>query len=282
MLNKIYKKYCSLNNIKKDSIAFSFAIVGGLSSIFSTLGYSLADIECLNIFYRAFIYICAYILFFVISFKSIKGLFKSSIDLDVNSNQVEISCGDIFKTEGYKVIDCDTCFRTQVDDVVISKKSLHGKMVLDHGKKEDIDKLVEETAKSMNIEKKNGLYHFPLGTIISYDSGNETYLMLAMTELNDKYEAHTNMADFENMLMRMWREISRVYASNDIVFPILGSGITRFDNVNKSRNNLLRCMLCTLRNSGLIFNSKIKIVIYGDAKDIPLYEFRDIYKAGLE
>lgn len=282
MLNKIYKKYCSLNNIKKDSIAFSFAIVGGLSSIFSTLGYSLVDIECLNIFYRAFIYIFAYILFFLISFNSIKGLFKSSIDLDVNSNQVEISCGDIFKSEGYKVIGCDTCFRTQVDDVVISKKSLHGKMVLNYGKKEDIDKLVEETAKNMKIRKKNELYNFPLGTIIPYNSGNETYLMLAMTELNDKYESHTNMADFENMLMKMWREISRVYASNDIVLPILGTGITRFDYVKKTRNNLLRCMLCTLRNSGLIFNSKIKIVIYGDAKDIPLYEFRDIYKAGLE
>lgn len=223
-------------------------------------------------------------MFFFISFKTIKGLFKNSIDLDVNSNQVEISCGDIFETEGYRVIGCDTCFRTQVDDVVITKKSLHGKMVLEHGDKEEIDKLVEETAKNMNIRRKNGLYNFPLGTIIPYKSkvDNKTYLMLAMTELNDKYESHTNMANFESMLMTMWQEISRVYASNDIVLPILGTGITRFDYVNKTRNNLFRCMLCTLRNSGLIFNSKIKIVIYGDAKDIPLYEFRDIYKSGLE
>ena len=100
------------------------------------------------------------------------------------------------------------------------------------------------------------MFDFPLGSIVRYESSrdNQTYLLLAMTKLDENYEAHTNFAMFENMLTKMWREIIRVYAGD-----------------------LLKCMLCTLNGSGLTFNSKFKIVIYGDAKDIPLYEFKDIF-----
>lgn len=135
----------------------------------------------------------------------------------------------------------------------------------------------------MHIEKDaNGLYKFPLGTIIPFTSSvdKETYLMLAMTELNNEYESHTNMAKYEHMLMRMWCEISRVYAGHDVVFHILGDGISRFDDGPKNKNTLLRCMICTFGSSGVNLNSKIKIVIYGKTEDIPLYELRDVVKTG--
>ena len=98
-----------------------------------------------------------------------------------------------------------------------------------------------------------------------------------MTELNADYEAHTNMAKFEHMLMKMWKEIDRVYASNDIALPLLGAGIARFDDGPKYKDSLLRCMLCTLNSSGVSFNSKVKILIYGDIKDFSLYEYKDIF-----
>ena len=101
--------------------------------------------------------------------------------------------------------------------------------------------------------------------------------MLAMTELNENYEAHTNMAKFEQMLMKMWREIDRVYASHDIVLPLLGSGISRFDDGPKENESLLGCMLCTLNSSGVTLHSKVSILIYGNVDDIPLYEFKDIF-----
>lgn len=127
---------------------------------------------------------------------------------------------------------------------------------------------------------ENGLYTFPLGSIVRHDSSVDdyTYLMLAMTELNDNYESHTTMAKYEQMLMKMWKEISWVYASNDVALPVLGDSITRFNDRPKDRNALLRCMVCTLNASGRSFNSKIKMVIYGKPKDIPLYELKDVVK----
>lgn len=179
------------------------------------------------------------------------------------------------------MIGCDTHFHTTVDDVTVSKISLHGKLVLEHGRIEEIKEAVRRGAERLNLKPdENGLYSFPLGSIVRYDSSvdGQTYLMLAMTELDDDYKSHTTMAKYEQMLMHMWKEINRIYASNDIVLPILGGGITLFDDSPKNENALLRCMICTLNASGRSYNSKIKIVIYGKSKDLPLYELKDVAK----
>lgn len=207
---------------------------------------------------------------------------KQSIDLMIGGNSITIQYGDIFKTSGYKIIGCDTHFDTRIDDQVITKKSLHGQLFLNHGESKDIKKAVEAKAKKLNLQKlNNGLYQFPLGTVVRYDSkkDNQTYLMLAMInniETNGQYKVTTSMSEYECMLMKMWTEIDGVYAGNDIVLPILGTGIARFENSSKDPISLLKCMLCTLNSSGVTFNSKVKILIYGNPKDIPLYELKDI------
>ena len=80
------------------------------------------------------------------------------------------------------------------------------------------------------------------------------------------------------MLMKMWKEINRVYAMNDIVLPVLGTGITRFDDGPKDNDALLRCMLCTLNSSGVSLKSKVKVVLWGQGKELPLYEYRDMFR----
>ena len=123
------------------------------------------------------------------------------------------------------------------------------------------------------------LYDFPLGTIIRYDnnSDNNGYLMLALTKLNKDFKACSDIVTFESTLMKMWHEIDRVYASTDVAIPLLGTGITRFSDIQKDRETLLRCMLCTLNNSGITLNANIKILIYGTSKDIALYEYKNIF-----
>ena len=86
------------------------------------------------------------------------------------------------------------------------------------------------------------------------------------------------MAQYELMLMKMWKEINRVYANNNISLPLLGAGIARFDDGPKYKDALLRCMLCTLNSSGVTFNSKIEILIYGNSGDVQLYEYKDMFR----
>lgn len=42
-------------------------------------------------------------------------------------------------------------FDTRVDDIMISKKSLHGKLVLEKKNKEEIEKAVEAKAKDLDF-----------------------------------------------------------------------------------------------------------------------------------
>lgn len=279
-MRKIYKWYSKLTKREKDSIIITMSSIGVISTFLSVLGLSLADIETLTVWLRIVISVFAFIVLYIIIYMLIGIIFRDSVSTVIHQTSVTVVCGDIFEVPEFRVIGCDTNFRTEVDDVIISKKSLHGQLILNHGVLDEINAVIETEAKRLGLHKNDeGLYDFPLGTIIRYDSSvdNHTYLMLAMTELNSDYESHTNMSKFEYMLMRMWKEINRVYAGNDIALPLLGSGISRFDDGPKEYGALLRCMLCTLNGSGVTFNSNIKILIYGNIKDIPLYEYKDIF-----
>lgn len=279
-MNRLYNWYNNLPKRIKDSIFISTTIVGIISTVLSILGISLGDWEGSSIWLRISIVIATFLLICITTYYIIGKLFKNLVKLTIRKTSVSIGCGDIFEAPEFRVIGCDTHFETRVDDIVISKKSLHGQLILEHGNENEIITVVENEAKRLGLQKNSeGVYDFPLGTIVRYDSSvdNHTYLMLAMTELNANHEAHTNMAKFEHMLMKMWKEIDRVYASNDIALPLLGTGISRFDDGPKEKEALLRCMLCTLNSSGVSLNSKVSILIYGNVEDIPLYEFKDIF-----
>lgn len=285
-MKKIKQMYFWWNGLTKrlrDSIVIPTVAIGFISSVFTILGISLSNCECLNFGYRFGIVFGGYIISVGLVYYLLGAVFKDSVSLMVRQTAVSISYGDIFQVSAWRVVGCDTHFDTRVDDIVISKASLHGQLFLKHGKVDEIAVAIEAEAKRLGLEKNsNGTYDFPLGTIIRYDSSidNATYLLLAMIELDSDYEAHTNMDKFEHTLMRMWEEISRVYNKHDIALPVLGDGITRFDDGPKGSENLLRCMLCTLNSSGVIIKSNVKILLYnGDEnkKNISLYEYKNLF-----
>ena len=283
-MSKIYKWYNKLSKQARDSIAISVTVVGIISTILSILGISLGNIQGLDLCWRVVIVGIAFIVVYILAYIIIGNIFRESINITIRQTAVSVSYGNIFEVPELRVIGCDTHFDTRIDDVIISKKSLHGQLVLEHGNKDEIVAAVENEAQRLGLHKNNdGLYDFPIGTIVRYDSkvDGHKYLMLAMIELNAEHEAHTNMANFEFMLMKMWKEIGRIYALNDVALPLLGSGIPRFDDGPKDKEDLLRCILCTLNSSGVTLKSKVKILIYGNVKDIPLYEFRNMFRTTL-
>lgn len=278
-----------LHNIPRcicDSIKCAFLVTSTIATVTAFLGYSLKDLE-INLYYRILMIIAMFIVIFIVTYLIIRCFYKS-LDIQIRNTSIKICNGDIFSKKDdfseqiLRVIGCDTHFNTQIDDKVISKKSLHGKLVLEHGEEQEIKKAIIEKANELKLKKNSdGLYDFPLGTIIRYDSNKDglTYLMLAMMDLNDKYEAHSNMATFEAMLINMWKEISSVHAGYDVALPLLGSGISRFDDGSRSDNELLRSLLCTLDISGVTFNkSQVYIVIYNNSTIANLYEYKDILR----
>ena len=275
-MNLILSWYYSRSYQLRDSIEISLFIFTIISTIFTILGVSLSVIEDFGILIKLGTLILCFLILVGLGYFAIGKIYREEVCLNINQNLVDIRYGNLFEVDGWKVIGCDTHFDTRIDDSVISKKSLHGQLILNHGNIDDINVLVKKEAEGLKLKcNKDGLYSFPLGTVIRYDSSydHQTYLMLSMTELNSRNEAYTNMVEFINTLSTMWKEINRVYASHDIVIPVLGTGISRFDG-NKSEEELLKVMLYTLYITGVKFNSRINIVIYGNERQLSLYEYK--------
>lgn len=203
---------------------------------------------------------------------------KDGISLNIRGIKVNIRKGDIFKANGWKVIAFNEYFDTQVDDVIIAHNTLNGKFIDNYVT--DLNELNQiissETDDNTPFKRRtrNNRSIFPLGRIIRY----KDYMLLAFTHFDNNNQAHLTQQDYENCLRIMWTEISRTYANKPIFIPLLGSGITRFDvTPQKSNFNLLRCMLCTLRTSGVNINQPITILLTEETmQSINIYELKGV------
>lgn len=132
-----------LKNRSRNSITIAASLVGLASTLMSIIGVSLNDwIGC--IWLSLIAVVLSYFVLWLLIYWMIGFVFKDSVSMEIRKTPVIVTCGNIFETDGYRVIACDTHFDTRVDDVVVSKNSLHGQLVLEHGDKEEIDRLVEK------------------------------------------------------------------------------------------------------------------------------------------
>jgi hypothetical protein len=271
------KKYSPFESpaLWKDSFVLAFLIFGGIETMMSVMSITL---ECIGkiparigLMVAVYVVITALILF-VKYHRS-----KSEITIDIRGINVTVKQGDIFDADGWKLIPCNEYFDTQVDDVIIAKSSLNGifieKHITDVG---DLKSAIAVDDRSPLLKEyitEKSKWRYQLGTVKTYQDG---YMLLALTRINEQYEAHTSRAEYEQTLRIMWKEISRVYAGKPIYLPLLGAGITRFDDMaTKPNAELLKCIICTLRTSTVTFYAPITILLTENVvKTINLYELK--------
>jgi len=199
----------------------------------------------------------------------------TEVNLDVEGSIVTVKAGDLFLQDGFKVIAFNEYFDTQVDDNIISHKSLNGLYIDNHlsGPISDLDQRVsnykfdEDEILEVNQERKVGKKQkYSLGTIFV----NEDYLLTAFSKFDDKNRAFLTMPDYLGFLINFWDKVNRIYAQKSVSAPIFGSGITRIkEHKNISDEDLLKIMLWTFRISEMRFKfpAKLTIVIHKDKID---------------
>lgn len=214
------------------------------------------------------------ILFVTYVYFWIKANSLVSVKIDIEGSEVNIKTSDIFEQEGLKVIAFNEYFDTQVDDKIISSKSLNGIFINRHFK-DSVGKLdehvenydFEENKLEVNSTRKYGKKQkFKLGTICLY----EDFILTAFSKFDDKNQATLTMPEYLEFLIKFWDEINRVYAQQSVTVPIFGSGITRIkEHKNISDEELLKIMLWTFRISEMRFKypAKLTIVIHKDKID---------------
>lgn len=199
----------------------------------------------------------------------------TEVNLDVEGTIVTVTAGDLFQQDGFKVIAFNEYFDTQVDDNIISHKSLNGLYIDNHLSDSipDLDERIsnfnfdEDETLEVNHQRKIGKKQkYSLGTIFV----NEDYLLTAFSKFDDKNRAFLTMPDYLGFLINFWDKVNRIYAQKSVSVPIFGSGITRIkEHKNISDEDLLKIMLWTFRISEMRFKfpAKLTIVIHNDKID---------------
>ncbi len=235
----------------RKSVSYAFIIISGISTIVGLWGYTIKDINPQWAWWKwALVLLGTYLVVSLIIGLIIKAKEHKPLTISINGKTVKIKVGNIFSEEGYKVIPFNERFDTQVNDIIIAHNTLNGKLIDNYI--EDINEL-KNTILSAAFEDSyykptfiEGKAVYPLGRLIPYND----YLLLSFTHFDEHNQAYISVGEYEQILLRMWKEMRRVYAAKHIVIPLLGAGITTIDGTQeKNYTDLLKCILCTLRSS---------------------------------
>lgn len=245
-----------ISNIKK-SCSYSFTLIAGASTLAGLWGYTVRDLN--NTFKWWFCLIIIVLLFIVLStiiFFIIWANRHNDLTLKINGKSVTIKEGDLFLCNGWKLIPCNEKFDTEVNNIIITHSSLNGQMI-DKYYEKDRTKLNStiEKGKVDIINKKDGIV--PLGKIITCDE----FMLLSFTHVNSQLNSYLLPYEYERVLIDMWQECRRVYASKHIAIPLLGSGITDIVGYKKDYTDLLNCILYTLKRSGFQPENGLSIIL---------------------
>ncbi len=263
----------------KDSVALGSATIAVIATIMQVAGFSIDNIiPNLEWWSRLLIILPTYAVFVIISFAVLRLAVRNGFTIKIRGIPVTIKQGDIFKAEGWKVIPFNEYFDTTVDEVIISSATLNGIFINKYV--DNINELQEAITKAGNSPsalkkyRKDNRSAYPLGRIITY----ENYMLLAFSHFNEQNIAHISKPEYEHCLLLMWKEIRRTYANRPIYLPLVGSGITSFDDIpEKSNLDLLKCIICTLRASGENINQPITILLTKEVmKELNIYEVQGV------
>lgn len=196
---------------------------------------------------------------------------KKKICIRIRNTRIVITEGDIFKENGKKIIPANEYFDTIVDDIIIAKRSLHGRYILEHV--DNIDELDKKIINSLGTEpiriinekrQKGKTTAYKLGTLFR----NGDFWLLAYAKFDADNRAYLNNLDFAETYMNMWSEIDKYHAGNTICMPVLGTGgIVRMNN--NTPQQLLESILWTFRMSGINLGrtASLRIIVHQSMVD---------------
>ena len=198
----------------------------------------------------------------------------TNINVVIDGSKVAIKTGNIFEEQDLKVIAFNEYFDTQVDDKVISKKSLNGIYIeqFSNKSKEELDQIIDTYTfddgdlLESNIHRIGKSKKYKLGTVCIIDD----YILVAFSKFNQQNQAVLTMPEYIEFLINFWDSINRVYSQKNVNVPIFGSGITRIkEHKNIKDEELLKIMLWTFRISEMRFKypAKLNVIVHKDKID---------------
>ena len=223
----------------------------------------------------------------------IKANRLSVAELSINGTNVEVVTGDIFdqfdNQENHKdeisVIPVNEYYDYIVDDNLIAGNTLHGQYINKIKAAGKLDKLNSKIENDLYLKKtgepkvakereKGRKVKYNIGSMVEF----ENYILTAFTNFDDRNEAFVTADSYIDFWMTFWKNIGGIYNGKTINIPLIGAGITRFNNGKPTKQQLLEVMLLSMKISGFqntYNNKKIRFIIYfDDASEINFYAIK--------
>jgi Thoeris protein ThsA, Macro domain len=252
-----------------NSLKLLFAVYGVIWTLVESTSYFWEDIKIIVQPNWYWLLTFSVIITLITSIPKIRFSYKvANKDL-----QIEIRIGNIFSHIGdYLVVGTNTIFATELNNEIISPKSIQGKFTKKYFKRnwqelqENIDRILEDEEK---IELPDPILsrkvEYPFGTVvnipITHFWKNRNALFVAISKMNQHAIAHSSLEDFQISMLKLWEYIGSQCNLGEITMPILGSGFSRIDvpRVDLFKEIVKSFLVATTNKK---FCEKLTIVIY--------------------
>ena len=220
-----------------------FDAVGTLSALATLIAFvgpwktpEYTSIECLLLIIGIMLVSLAYTYFQMRSIHSLTITMRPQL-------KVSIQEGDVLKEKGVIVIPVNNYFDTIVDDVIISKKSVHGQFVLQYlAENPDINQLNQLIADQL---KKR--YHrstptnrsvgntasWALGSCVDIEWRGNIYVLFAFTNLDKENHASIPSNQVPEVLSKLMNHLSGIATDRPVFMPLFGTGLSRLGKSHK-------------------------------------------------
>lgn len=156
---------------------------------------------------------------------------------------IRLKFGNIWKEKGEKIIAVTRCFSTEVDDIIIHSKTLHGMFIRRNFRdnteaKATIDAALERNGtESLMLQKP--------GETIKIEGKKDDAFLVGLTVLDENNMAAVTPNSYFVALANIWESIRQLNGGTSIICPLIGSGRSRLNFNNTA-------IFCELLNSALI------------------------------
>lgn len=174
--------------------------------------------------------------FFLVDGFFLTGFLKHNITIPNNGSDTSISIkfGDIFEEQGWKAIGVNDFFDSEVDDNLISSKSLHG-IVINKFWNNDANDWQTQVNKSLESIRgrhseriRGNQLRYRIGTTGYAQKSKNKFLFVALGKTNK--DTNITTANSENLIaaVRGLLVKAREICSNEtLIIPLMGSGLSR-------------------------------------------------------
>lgn len=181
--------------------------------------------------------------------------------IKVGNYNIELVYGDIFKCcdNALKVIPFDECFTLEIGTSAhqIKASSLCGQYLAKYPQDNDLIQQISEAVHENSFSQYNNIPCVESGTIIERNG----FILLAFAKLDGEGKGHLTNREYIESLMTLWDNIDGYSSQFNICVPILGSNITRFDNGELTKQQLLNIMIQTYMLAAHKIKSPSKLII---------------------